>query len=45
VVSLDQNGWLFWPDYALLHQTLDYVIPMLFEQRWNAAQQQDRKTA
>jgi hypothetical protein len=28
-----------------LHQTLDYVSPMAFEQRWNAAQQQDRKTA
>lgn len=28
-----------------LHQTLGNVSPMVFEQRWNAVQQQDRKTA
>jgi putative transposase len=28
-----------------LHQTLGYVSPMVFEQRWTAAQQQGRKTA
>jgi hypothetical protein len=28
-----------------LHSTLGYVSPMTFEQRWTAAQQQDRKCA
>ena len=37
--------WLGFYNSTRLHQTLDYVSPMVFEQRWNAAQQQDRKTA
>jgi hypothetical protein len=28
-----------------LHSTLGYVSPMTFEQRWTAAQQQDKKSA
>jgi putative transposase len=28
-----------------LHSTLGYVSPMTFEQRWHAAQQQDKKAA
>jgi putative transposase len=28
-----------------LHSTLGYVSPMTFEQRWIAAQQQDRQSA
>jgi len=28
-----------------LHSTLGYVSPMTFEQRWTAAQQQNRKSA
>ncbi len=37
--------WLGFYNSTRLHQTLDYVSPMVFEQRWNAAQQQGRKTA
>ena len=37
--------WLGFYNSTRLHQTLDYVSPMVFEQRWRAAQQQDRKTA
>ena len=37
--------WLDFYNSTRLHQTLDYVSPLVFEQRWNAAQQQDRKTA
>jgi hypothetical protein len=35
-----------WPGFynsTRLHLTLGYVSPMVVEQRWNAAQQQDRK--
>lgn len=37
--------WLGFYNSTRLHQTLGYVSPMAFEQRWFAAQQQDRKTA
>jgi transposase InsO family protein len=37
--------WLGFYNSTRLHQTLGYVSPMTFEQRWFAAQQQDRKTA
>lgn len=37
--------WLGFYNSTRLHQTLGYVSPMVFEQRWNAAQQQDSKTA
>jgi hypothetical protein len=37
--------WLGFYNSTQLHQTLDCVSPIVFEQRWNAAQQQDRKTA
>jgi transposase InsO family protein len=37
--------WLGFYNSARLHQTLGYVSPMVFEQRWTAVQQQDRKTA
>jgi putative transposase len=32
-------------NHKRLHSTLGYVSPMTFEQRWIAAQQQDRKSA
>ena len=37
--------WLNFYNHKRLHSTLDYVSPMTFEQRWTAAQQQDRKSA
>jgi transposase InsO family protein len=37
--------WLGFYNSTRLHQTLDYVSPMMFEQHCNAAQRQDRKTA
>lgn len=37
--------WLGFYNSTRLHQTLGYVSPMVFEQRWFAVQQQDRKTA
>ncbi len=37
--------WLSFYNHKRLHSTLDYVSPMTFEQRWIAAQQQDRKSA
>ena len=37
--------WLNFYNHKRLHSTLDYVSPMTFEQRWSAAQQQDRKSA
>ncbi len=37
--------WLGFYNSTRLHQTLGYVSPMAFENRWFAAQQQDRKTA
>ena len=37
--------WLGFYNSTRPHQTLDYVSPIAFEQRWFAAQQQDRKTA
>ena len=37
--------WLGFYNSTRLHQTLGYVSPMAFEQRWFAVQQQDRKTA
>lgn len=36
--------WLGFYNSTRLHQTLGYVSPMVFEQRWFAVQQQDRKT-
>ena len=37
--------WLNFYNHKRLHSTLGYVSPMTFEQRWHAAQQQDRKSA
>ncbi len=37
--------WLSFYNYKRLHSTLGYVSPMTFEQRWIAAQQQDRESA
>ena len=37
--------WLNSYNHKRLHSTLCYVSPMTFEQRWTAAQQQDRKSA
>jgi putative transposase len=37
--------WLTFYNHRRLHSTLGYVSPMTFEQRWIAAQQQDRKSA
>ncbi len=37
--------WLAFYNHKRLHSTLGYVSPMTFEQRWIAAQQQDRKSA
>lgn len=37
--------WLTFYNHKRLHSTLGYVSPMTFEQRWLAAQQQDRKSA
>lgn len=37
--------WLTFYNHKRLHSTLGYVSPMTFEQRWIAAQQQDRKAA
>ena len=38
------DGLTFY-NHKRLHSTLEYVSPMTFEQRWIAAQQQDRKSA
>ena len=38
-------NWLNFYNHKRLHSTLGYVSPMTFEQRWTAAQQQDRKSA
>ena len=37
--------WINFYNHKRLHSTLGYVSPMTFEQRWIAAQQQDRKSA
>ena len=37
--------WLNFYNHKRLHSTLDYVSPMTFEKRWNAAQQQNKKSA
>ena len=37
--------WLTFYNHRRLHSTSGHVSPMTFEQRWNAAQQQDRKSA
>jgi len=36
-------SWLTFYNHRRLHLTLSYVSPMKFEQRWIAAQQEDRK--
>ena len=38
-------SWLTFYNHKRLHPTLGHVSPMTFEQRWNAAQQQDRMSA
>lgn len=38
-------SWLTFYNHKRLHSTLGHVSPMAFEQRWNAAQQQDRMSA
>jgi putative transposase len=37
--------WLTFYNSTRLHQTLDYVSPMVFEERWRAAQNQDKQVA
>nr|WP_319563542.1 IS3 family transposase [uncultured Rhodoferax sp.] len=37
--------WINFYNHKRLHSTLGYVSPMTFEQRWIAAQQQDRQSA
>jgi transposase InsO family protein len=37
--------WLNFYNHKRLHSTLGYMSPMTFEQRWIAAQQQDRRSA
>ena len=37
--------WLTFYNHRRLHSTLGHISPMTFEQRWIAAQQQDRKSA
>jgi putative transposase len=37
--------WLTFYNSTRLHQTLDYVSPMTFEERWRAAQKQDQQIA
>lgn len=37
--------WLTFYNSTRLHQTLDYVSPMVFEQRWRAEQNQDEEVA
>ena len=36
--------WLTFYNYKRLHSTLGYISAMMFEYRWIAAQQQDRKS-
>ena len=36
--------WLNFYNHKRLHSTLGYSSPTMFEQRWTAAQQQDRKS-
>jgi putative transposase len=37
--------WLNFYNHKRLHSTLGYASPMTYEQRWTAAQQQDRQSA
>ena len=37
--------WLNFYNHKRMHSTLGYVSPITFEQRWFAAQQQQRKSA
>lgn len=37
--------WLTFYNHKRLHLTLSYASPMTFEQRWIAAQKQDKKSA
>jgi putative transposase len=37
--------WLTFYNSTRLHKTLDYVSPMVFEERWRAAQNQDKEVA
>lgn len=38
-------SWLTFYNHKRLHTTLGHVSPMVFEQRWYAAQRQERMTA
>jgi len=44
---ISNTPWSSWYEQLLQVRgpTLGYVSPMTFEQRWHAAQQQDRKSA
>jgi putative transposase len=37
--------WLVFYNSTRLHQTLDYVSPMVFEEQWRAAQNQSQHVA
>ena len=41
----DAMDWVNFYNHKRLHSTSGYVSPMTFEQRWTAAQQQDRQSA